>query len=267
MIDISTIDYSALDRPDVSGTLFHPRSEGLIWGGMTIDRDVFIPVDAGVKIGGCFHTAGLSAPCILFFHGNGEIVADYDDLAGMYNQRGINFLAVDYRGYGRSDGRPSATSMVRDAHMIFDFTRQWLRERKYTGPLIVMGRSLGSASALELASHYGTDMDGLIVESGFAWTLPLLELLGTDIDDIGLSESDGFGNIEKIKNFAGPLLVIHAEQDHIIPFSDGQDLYDACASADKTLLRIPNANHNDLLYAGFDEYMAAVEALAFKSVT
>ncbi|MCK7515883.1 MAG: lysophospholipase [Desulfobacterales bacterium] len=84
---------------------------------------------------------------ILFFHGNGEIVDDYDDLGPFYNRLGINFLAVDYRGYGNSTGKPTTSAMLADCHVIFKFVNDWLREKGYTGALIVMGRSLGSASA------------------------------------------------------------------------------------------------------------------------
>jgi fermentation-respiration switch protein FrsA (DUF1100 family) len=124
-----------------------------------------------------------------------------------------------------------------------------------------MGRSLGSASALELASRYGDEIPGLILESGFAYAAPLLSLLGVDVAAIGFEETSGFRNIDKIRSVAGNCLVIHAERDHIIPFSDGKALYDACGAEHKTLLKIPGANHNDLLYAGFTEYMNAVRRL------
>ena len=92
-----------------------------------------------------------------------------------------------------------------------------------------MGRSLGSASVLELAAAHSNLIHGLIIESGFAYAAPLLKLLGIDIEALGFKEAHGFGNIDKIKAFAKPTLIIHAEFDHIIPFSDGQALFDATA--------------------------------------
>ena len=130
------------------------------------------------------------------------------------------------------------------------------------GPLVLMGRSLGSASALELASRHKDRMDGLIVESGFAHTEPLLALLGVNPRAMGFREEKGFRNLEKIQSWEKLTLVIHAEFDHIIPFSDGQTLYDACPSSDKTLLKIPGANHNDIFSAGLDAYMNAVKILS-----
>jgi hypothetical protein len=124
-----------------------------------------------------------------------------------------------------------------------------------------MGRSLGSASVLELAAAYRKVIDGLIIESGFAYAGPLLQLLGIDLAELGYKEEKGFGNIAKIKEFNKPTLIIHAEYDHIIPFSDGRALYQACPSDNRTLLKIPGANHNDIFMRGLPEYLAAVRKL------
>jgi len=112
---------------------------------------------------------------------------------------GINFMPVDYRGYGRSGGRPTVAAMMQDCHTIFEFARYWLLDNRYQGPLIVMGRSLGSASALELAWKYPQQIDALIIESGFANVKPLLQLLGVNVAAIGFEESAGFGHLDKIK--------------------------------------------------------------------
>jgi pimeloyl-ACP methyl ester carboxylesterase len=262
MRDLSCVDYAALDVPEVLLRLFHPRPES---GGGRVDptaRDLLIPVADKVAVGARFYPAAEAAPTILFFHGNGEIVADYDELAPFYRRQGVNFLPVDYRGYGRSSGTPTVSAVMRDCHEVLAFARQWLAERNYQGSLIVMGRSLGSAPALELAAAYPEHVAALIVESGFAFAGPLLELLGVDLAAIGFQEKVGFRNVDKIRVYTGPTLIIHAEHDHIIPFSDGRALYDASGAIDKTLLKIPGANHNDILMQGFLEYMAAVKELA-----
>jgi fermentation-respiration switch protein FrsA (DUF1100 family) len=272
MKDETAGDYSALDRPDVLMFLFHPRAETaspLQTAGSQSSpagrTDIMIPVADNVAIGARFHTAEKAGGNILFFHGNGEIVADYDELGSIYNRMGINFLAVDYRGYGRSTGNPTVAAMMQDCHTIFAFVRSWLQQNNFHGPTILMGRSLGSASVLELAATYCAEIDGLIVESGFAYAGPLLELLGIDLASLGFKEEKGFGNIDKIKKFNKPTLVIHAEYDHIIPFSDGQALYEACPSADRTLLKIPGANHNDIFMRGLQEYLSAVGKLVEKA--
>lgn len=260
MADIPPID-SALDKPEVSFRVFHPRPESPFYS-TSGAKEVFIPVDESVAVGGRFYIAGTDGPNILFFHGNGEIAADYDDLGPIYNRMGINFLPVDYRGYGRSGGEPTVGSMLRDCLAVHDFTRRWLADSGCTGPYVVMGRSIGSAPALELASQREDEMDGLIIESGFALAEPLLRLLGIDPRALGFTEEKGFRNLDKIQSFQKPLLIIHAEFDHIIPYSDALQLYSKSRSADKTLIKILGANHNDIFARGLNEYMAAVKSFA-----
>ncbi len=252
-------DYSNFDRPEICAVLFHPRPA--VPGPVQRDKaeDVLIPVSEAVVLGGTFHQAGVSASNILFFHGNGEIVQDYDELGALFVAQGINFLAVDYRGYGHSTGRPTVSAMMADSHLVFHWAQKWLPEKGCTGPLIVMGRSLGSASALEIAFAYEDKLAGLVIESGFAYALPLLRLMGLSVDSMGLAEADGFRNIDKIKGYVSPLLVIHAEYDHIVPFSDGRALYEACPAASKDFLKIKEADHNTIYYYGINQYMTAIK--------
>jgi fermentation-respiration switch protein FrsA (DUF1100 family) len=259
------VDYAILDRPEILAYLFHPRQEWTAPGGSSSAQDVMIPVEPDVMVGARFHMMGKPSPNILFFHGNGEIVADYDELGPIYNQMEINFLPVDYRGYGRSSGTPTVSAMMGDCHVIFEYVVDWLRGEGYTGSLIIMGRSLGSASALELSDTHGEQIEGIIIESGFAYAGPLLRLLGADPVRLGFKEETGFANLDKIKRFKKPTLIIHAERDHIIPFSDGEALYNGSSASDKTFLKIPDANHNDIFSRGLTEYLSAVKTLAQKT--
>lgn len=260
MVDLSSIDFSTYDRPEILEVLFHPRPEfsGLFGGGGGSGLDLMIPVEPGITIGCRLHVQDHGFPNILFFHGNGEIVSDYDEVGPIYNRLGMNFIPVDYRGYGRSGGQPTITGMMWDCHKILSFIVAWLPEHGYTGPLLLMGRSLGSASVLELAATYPEKVAGLIIESGFAQAGPLLQLLGVNPDALGFTEESGFNHIAKIRTWHKPLLIIHAEFDHIIPFSDAQALYEACPAKDKTLVKIPGANHNDLFLRGLEEYLEAI---------
>jgi len=251
-------DFSLFDRPQVLRFLFHPRADQEASTGPFSRLE--IPVDPGVHVDGKFFAVSPNAPTILFFHGNGEIVSDYDDLGYIYREMGINFLPVDYRGYGRSTGVPTVTAMMKDCHAIFRFVRDYLGREGYSGILAVMGRSLGSASALELAHQHPDEIDALIIESGFAHIIPLLHLLGINAGALGITD-DLFEHRDKISTYRGPTLVIHAEFDHIIPFSDGQELFAASADTDKSFLMIPGANHNTIFARGLDAYMKNVHDL------
>ena len=255
-------DYSALDRPEVTMFVFHPRRESPSAGAPEGAQAATIPVDDGATIGAYFHMADKAYPNILFFHGNGEIAADYHALAPAYRQIGINLMVADYRGYGRSTGEPTCSAMARDGHAVLGFARDWLAGNGYSGPVILMGRSLGSASVLEIASHRVAEVAALVIESGFAYTIPLLRRLGVNTDAWNLSEDDGLSNLTKIRQFTKPTLIIHGEWDQIIPLADAQALYAASPAEDKTLLTIPQAGHNDILAEGFADYMQAIGRLA-----
>jgi len=232
-----------MDLNIINSFLFHPRKSH----GQMGNNDFLIEVDNNVRIGLRIHLISQSSPIILFFHGNGEIGPEYDNIAHMYNQKNINFIIADYRGYGFSNGMPNVENTQSDAHIILNFVLKNLKEQNYSGSLILMGRSLGSVSVLELVKRYPRDFKGLIIESGFANEDSLFKLIGITSDSIGFKKDDGFLNVEKIKKYTGPLLIIHGEKDHIVPFSQGELLHHFCPSENKKFLPIPNANHNNIL--------------------
>ena len=248
------INCQIMDINILNSFLFHPRKAAEPLG----ENDVLIPVNKNSQVGVRFHLVNQKAPNILFFHGNGEIAPEYDDIASIYNQREINFIIADFRGYGFSNGTPNAENTQLDAHHILDFVLNYLSSKSYKGPLVLMGRSLGSVSVLELSQRYPKDFSGLIIESGFADEEPLFKLIGITAEQAGFSKEDGFLNGEKIKKYTGPLLVIHAEEDHIVPFSQGQNLHDSCPSKEKIFLPIPSANHNNILGVSFQKYFEEV---------
>ena len=244
-----------MDLNIINTFLFHPRKS---YQEMD-EKDIQINVGDSVHVGIRLHLINKSFPTILFFHGNGEIGPEYDDIARVYNQKNINFIIADFRGYGFSTGIPNVENTLSDAHMILDYVLKHLKTQNHSGSLILMGRSLGSVSVLELVKRYPQDFFGLIIESGFADEEPLFKLIGTTAKQAGFKREDGFLNKEKIKKYTGPLLIIHAEQDHIVPFTQGELLYNFCPSTKKKLLPIPNANHNNILAVSFKKYFEEVE--------
>ena len=258
-------DLSFLDHPIISQRVFFPRKT------YSHEKDterkfvVRFTVAEEVVVCGTFHKASQTAPTILFFHGNGEIAQDYDELGPLYSdERDINFCVVDYRGYGLSNGEPSFSSMHLDCHEIFDQFREFLIAQGYSGPLFVMGRSLGSASAIEIAYHYQHKLSGLILDSGFAYAYELLQRLGIPQELLPSNKEKDVDTLLLMNKIEIPTLIIHGELDMIIPLSNGQALYKNSGSSKKVLLPIARAGHNNLLLVGFQEYMEAIESFIQK---
>ncbi|MFW9993295.1 MAG: alpha/beta hydrolase [Candidatus Odinarchaeota archaeon] len=254
------------DKQDASDEwshyVFHPRPNFTDPSNTDSSFDLAFEVDKGVTVVNRLHIGGKDVPNILFFHGNGETVTDYDDIgAGMaYSKNGINLLVTDYRGYGNSNGKPSIRYMLKDAHTLFARFEAFLEEKGFTGPVFVMGRSLGSAPAIELAKSRSDHLKGLILESGFAHTFNLLRFLGVPANLLDPSIENKYSNQEMIKHVKIPLLVIHGENDFLIPVQDGHDLFKACGTEEsrKRILVIKNAGHNDIWFTGGEQYMKAV---------
>jgi hypothetical protein len=259
----NTPDYGFLDQPEVARVLFHPRSDPPNRPLPLRVRLVRIPVDEGIAISGRLHRADPAGPTVLFFHGNGEIAADYDGISPLYTGLGINLFVADYRGYGSSDGQPTASYLLADAVAICEKMASILMDNELlTRPLFIMGRSLGSAAAIEIARYAGDSIEGLIIESGFAYTLPLLATLGLRWDQERTDEArDGFGNLEKIAHVHVPTLIIHGEDDWLIPVENAHALHKGCGAADKRLVTVPGAGHNDLMFTGQAEYFDALGAV------
>jgi pimeloyl-ACP methyl ester carboxylesterase len=251
---------SLLDRPEVLRVLFHPRREFGSSPRHSGVVSVTFEVEPGLNVGGRLYPAGHRAPAIVYFHGNGEIAADYDGIAHLYTERGITLLVVDYRGYGVSGGRPTSSHLLTDAVQVFEGVNDALEEQNLApARLYVMGRSLGSAAAIEVAQHAGDRLAGLIIESGFADTFPLLARLGLQVRGAD-EEQDGFGTAAKMENIQMPTLIVHGLNDVLIPSADGQALYHRSTAADKRLVLIPGAGHNDLMWVGKTAYFEAIGA-------
>jgi alpha-beta hydrolase superfamily lysophospholipase len=263
MEDEESMSGPVLDRPEVLQVLFYPRREEEPAFVPPSARAVAFEVEPGLTVGGRLYPAGARAPAILFFHGNGEIAADYDDLAPLYTRLGITLLVADYRGYGSSGGTPTASNLLTDAVTVLSQARNVLEGCGLTpARLYVMGRSLGSAAAIEVASKTGKRLAGLIVESGFADTFGLLARLGLRV--VGADEErDGMNNAAKMSQIQTPALIIHGQSDVLIPVGDGQELYRRCAATDKRLVLIPGAGHNDLMLVGVAAYFGAIRAFVW----
>ncbi len=259
------MDLSFLDRPEILEVLFpvvySPIS--LLNYLQPFPPDVpgySIEVEEGIKINCGFWASGKEDPSILYFHGNGETVASHDWIAPFYNQRGINLFVADYRGYGSSNGEPTISNMIGDAHTIFKGFREIIRKEGFKQSLFLMGRSLGSMPAIELAFNYQGEICGLIVESGAANNFRRLwNYLGITEKEAVLGEESLFLNKVKIRQVHKPTLIIHGEYDQIISVKEGEELYQDSGARDKEILIIPGADHNDVMVVKQSLYFDTIE--------
>ena len=255
--------YTKLDQPEILGTIFYPeKCSKTPLPENTEDIDIEVAKD--VVIGCRLYIHDKSSPNILFFHGNGEKVCDYDDISPMYNAAGMNFLVVDYRGYGWSNGTPTVTNMLEDAEVLFQETRNWLSFNQFNGAFFLMGRSLGSISAIDLAKNHEDDIKGLILESAIADTMPLVRALGLDLESTDFTEDDGFRNLQKIEKVSKPTFIFHGARDELIPAAEAEKLQAHSGARTKEFVIIPGAQHNTMIAVGGRLYFETIKTFINK---
>ena len=137
------------ERPPDRGRTEHQASRPPLHGAGTLRRGHWVPL----------------------LHGNGEVVSDHDGIDRLYREIGLDLFVAEFRGYGKSGGRASMAALVGDAMPALEYAAA-LQEERGGGPLFVMGRSMGTQPALEVAARAGDRVRGLIIESGAASARP-----------------------------------------------------------------------------------------------
>jgi uncharacterized protein len=214
-------------------------------------EDAWFQSEDGTKLHGWFASHEKPKAVVLFCHGNAGNVATWSsELRTLHDRVGVTAMVFDYRGYGRSDGTPSEQGIYADARA----ARGWLAKRVgiAENQIVLMGRSLGGAVAIELATDGAR---GLVIESTFTsmpevghamfpW-LPMRTVMQTQFD-----------SIHKIRKYRGPLLESHGTGDRLLPYAMGLQLFEA-ANEPKKFVAIPGGDHQD---PQSPEYYAALDA-------
>jgi fermentation-respiration switch protein FrsA (DUF1100 family) len=232
-----------------------------IWHPLRLQfEDVWFVSADGTPLHGWYLPHAHPRGAVLFCHGNaGNITHREEILRRLHDITRVTVFIFDYRGYGRSKGKPTEAGVLADARA----ARDWLARREAVAPdrLILMGESLGGAVAVDLAAEEGAR--GLILESTFTslpdvaayhfrW-LPVRLLMQTRLDSLA-----------KIKHYHGPLLQSHGDGDTIVPCQFGQRLFEA-ANEPKQFVTFPGGDHNDLravdYYQKLGEFVAGLKQL------
>jgi fermentation-respiration switch protein FrsA (DUF1100 family) len=174
------------------------------------------------------------APLVVFAHGNGELIDDWAEAFEPPRRWGAGVLLVEYPGYGRSTGSPSQGSIA--ATMTSAFDRMAERGEIDAARIIAYGRSLGGGAACALARE--RKVAALVLESTFTSVRRLARGFGVP----GFLVRDPFDNLETLRDFSGPVLIVHGERDEIIPAAHAAELH---AAARGSRLALAPCGHND----------------------
>lgn len=192
-----------------------------------------------------------SDKALLFFQGNAGNIYTWRGYGTRLRSMGFTVLLVSYRGYGGSEGTPTEAGVYLDAEAAFAYVNQTL---KYASKdIVVIGKSLGTAVAVNVAQH--KDLRGLILVAPVSsWN----DLADSFLD--GLSVLIGkkmFDSIGKINNISCPILIIHGDNDELAPYEQGRALFDRYRGR-RAFVTIKGGMHNTLEHTHPAEFWGAV---------
>ncbi len=232
--------------------IYHPSNQPVVpWDSPGIPvEDCWMQTADGNQVHGWWMgQENEEAPVVLFFHGNGGNLSHRVELLRLLHNRGFRILAIDYRGYGRSEGSPTEMGLYTDAEAAYDY----LINRKDVSPgrIIAYGKSLGTAVALKLA--LSVPVGGVIMESPLASARAMAAEM-VPIVPVGPFVRAEFNNVEWVTQLTRPLLVIHGDEDEIVPFEQGRAVYEAASGATE-FFRVEGAGHNNVYRVGEERYL------------
>ena len=220
-------------------------------------KDVFLKTSDGIRLHGWFLPAEDASATVLHFHGNAGNISHRLDIAGLFNQKNMNFFIFDYRGFGKSSGTPSEKGTYLDAMAAYSYlvdAKAVLPER-----IVLHGESLGAAVAIDLAVKIKAV--ALICESGFTSVRDMAKEIYKHIP-LWIFASRSYDSFAKIRQVNIPVLVIHSRDDEIVPFSQGRRLFERANEPKEFYAR--EGGHNDGLYLYGEENIQVIDGFLRK---
>jgi fermentation-respiration switch protein FrsA (DUF1100 family) len=204
-------------------------------------EDAWLTAEDGVRLHAWFVHGRRPQVTILFFHGNAGNVADRRDWLVELAALPADVLAVDYRGYGRSEGAPSEPGLYRDAEAAW----RWLTTARRVPPerVVLYGKSLGGGPAAELALRH--PCRALILQSTFT-SIPDMARATMPFVPRAIVRTR-FDTVTKLGRITTPTLIVHSRDDDLIPFAMAERLHAASAGSPKRLVAFSGAGHNELI--------------------
>ena len=216
-------------------------------------ESVALVAEDGVRLDALFLPAKGARFTVLLAHGNaGNLSHRLDRTIFLQARLGADVFLFDYRGYGKSEGRPDEEGTYRDARAAY----RWLTVSRGVSPerLVLFGESLGSAVVLDLALTHPAR--ALVLEAPFT-SVPDMAAVVLPFFPRAFVRTR-YDNLAKVGRLRMPLLVLHGDRDEVVPFAQGRRLYEA-APEPKRFFPIPGSGHNDTYMVGGDAYWRAVE--------
>lgn len=226
--------------------IFHPKElpQDYEFSFINEPEEIFLE-NGNALIHGLYFPADQSKGLILYFHGNTGALDGWGYLGNKFNTLGYSIYIMDYRGYGKSRGRLSESNLYSDAQLVYDhFVSRCVDER-----VIIMGRSLGSAIAVQLATV--NSFDKLILESPFHSLTGMIEMFFNYLPHDLLLQYK-FESINKIDDIPEPILVFHGTNDAVVPIESARMLASEIQSMNSKFVEIEGGEHNNL--SDFDIY-------------
>ena len=194
---------------------------------------------------------------VLYLHGNGSNVGANVEHANRFHRLGLSVFAIDYRGYGKSQGDfPSESQVYEDAQLAWDY----LVQQRGVNPnqIYIYGHSLGGAIAIDLAVRH-PEAAGLIVEGSFTSTRAMVDFQKGLfwLFPIDWLLTQRFDSLSKVDRLQMPVLFIHGTADNVVPVEMSKKLFDA-APEPKQIYIVPGGGHNNVAQIGGAEYLQIV---------
>jgi len=237
----------------VQSRIYYPSKQHFL---VNLDyEDVFIRTNDGIKINAWYIPPGKKNITVLFCHGNGGNLTFYEEKISLLKEKGYGVLAIDYRGYGKSEGKPHENGLYTDLRSAV----RYLKEKKetYEDEIVLWGLSLGGAVVAQIASE-SDDFRGVILQSTFTSIQDMASnvlhkaYLGINSEYRNypshkavkmLPTFQKFDTINKIKHINSPLLIAHSIPDNIVPAFMSREL--AAIKKDAGLFISEHGGHNE----------------------
>src|SRR5467141_17311 len=237
--------------------IFFPNYPGRLAGdwnprGLPVE-DVWLTSSDGTRLHAWWIPNEAAKFTFLAFHGNAGNIADRATVYEFLRNTPANVLALEYRGYGRSEGTPSERGVYRDA----DAAYLYLVNTRSIDPktIVSFGQSLGTAVAAHLAAHH--EVGGVVLEAPFPSASRVARKFYWFLPGVGLLLHSQFDTEQRLKAINVPVFIVHCNQDPVLPFQFGQEVYNAARSP-KHFLGINGYCHEEASVIAPTQYRSAL---------